>query len=53
MTIRKVGYKLELEGPTVPSHHYRFFRLTVKVLVYIVLLALLLSIIVRAIRYEN
>ena len=52
-TIRKVGYKLELEGQTVPLHHYRFLRQTVKVVVYILALGLLLSIVVRAIRYEN
>jgi transcriptional activator of cad operon len=52
-TIRKVGYKLELARKTVPLHHYRFLRLTVKVLVYILALGLLLSIVVRAVRYEN
>ena len=52
-TIRKVGYKLELQLQTVPLHNYRFLRLTAKILVYIFAFGLLFSIVVRAIRYEN
>ena len=53
LTIRKVGYKLELKGHTTPTHNYRFIRLTVKVLVYALVLVSIFSILVRAIRYEN
>jgi len=53
MTIRKVGYKLELKAQIKPAHKYRFIRVAAKVLVYILILVTLFIIVVRAIRYEN
>jgi DNA-binding winged helix-turn-helix (wHTH) protein len=53
MTIRKVGYKLELKTQTTPTQNYRILRLIVKVVVSILILALTFVIVVRAIRYEN
>jgi DNA-binding winged helix-turn-helix (wHTH) protein len=54
VTIRKVGYKLVLQQPSTPvKTRYRVLRLVGKALVYIVLFAVVFSILVRAIRYEN
>jgi DNA-binding winged helix-turn-helix (wHTH) protein len=52
VTIRKVGYKLELKE-TTPTHNHRIVRSIAKVFVYILALIALFIIIVRAIRYEN
>lgn len=52
ITIRKVGYKLELKA-TTPANNYRILRLAGKVFASIIILAFLFIIIVRAIRYEN
>jgi DNA-binding winged helix-turn-helix (wHTH) protein len=54
VTIRKVGYKLVLQQaspPPVPK--YRVLLWVGKALVYIVVFAVVLSIVIRAIRYEN
>ena len=53
VTIRKVGYKLELKAQTAPTHRYRIVRMTAKVLVYILIAVSMFIILVRAIRYEN
>jgi DNA-binding winged helix-turn-helix (wHTH) protein len=53
LTIRKVGYKLELKEKVPPTPRYRVLLLTLKVLGSIFILAFLLSLIIRAIRYEN
>ena len=53
VTIRKVGYKLELKAQTAPTNKYRVLSLTAKVFVYILIAVSMFIILVRAIRYEN
>jgi DNA-binding winged helix-turn-helix (wHTH) protein len=54
ITIRKVGYKLVLTQKSLrPGPKYRILRWAGKALVYIILFAVVFSILVRAIRYEN
>jgi DNA-binding winged helix-turn-helix (wHTH) protein len=51
VTIRKVGYKLELTAQTAPLQNYRFLRLAAKALIYVFISFLVFVILVRAIRY--
>ena len=54
VTIRKVGYKLVLQQTSsLPVRKYRVLRWVGKALAYIVAFAVVFSIVVRAIRYEN
>jgi transcriptional activator of cad operon len=52
-TVRKVGYRLELEEKTVVTNRYRALHLVAKAIGYVFIFAVLLSLIVRAMRYEN